>query len=153
MLYIFVPYINIKTYCSYFLNAKSLFALILCSNFMENEYALLHTDSVLMKCLVHLQCYPLLIGISCFHSSQFSHSVVSDSGRSHRQQPARLCCPWGFSRQEYRSGLPCPPPGDLANPGTEPKSPALQTNSLQSESPGKPKHTGAVAYPFSRGSS
>ena len=25
-----------------------------------------------------------------------------------------------FSRQGYRSGLPCPPPGDLLNPGTEP---------------------------------
>ena len=28
----------------------------------------------------------------------------------------------GFSRQEYWSGLPCPPPGDLSNPGTEPAS-------------------------------
>ena len=39
----------------------------------------------------------------------------------------------GFSRQEYWSGMPCPPPGDLSNPGTEPMSPvvlALQTNSL-----------------------
>jgi len=26
-------------------------------------------------------------------------------------------CPWGFCRQEYQSGLPCPPPGDLPNPG------------------------------------
>ena len=31
----------------------------------------------------------------------------------------------GFSRQEYRSGLPFPPPGDLAKPGIEPVSPAL----------------------------
>ena len=34
----------------------------------------------------------------------------------------------GFSRQEYWSGLPCPSPGDLPNPGIEPKflmSPAL----------------------------
>ena len=30
-----------------------------------------------------------------------------------------------FSRQEYWSGLPCPPPGDLPNPGMEPVSPAL----------------------------
>ena len=29
-----------------------------------------------------------------------------------------------FSGQEYWSGLPCPPPGDLPNPGTEPTSPA-----------------------------
>ena len=28
----------------------------------------------------------------------------------------------GFSRQEYWSGLPCPPPGDLPNPGIEPSS-------------------------------
>jgi len=36
----------------------------------------------------------------------------------------------GFSRQEYWSGLPCPPPGDLPDPGIEPLSPALQTDSL-----------------------
>ena len=34
----------------------------------------------------------------------------------------RLLCPWGLSRQEYWSGLPCPPPGDLPNPGIEPES-------------------------------
>ena len=36
----------------------------------------------------------------------------------------------GFSRQEYWSGLLCPPPGDLPNPGIKPGSPALQANSL-----------------------
>ena len=35
----------------------------------------------------------------------------------------------GFSRQEYWSGLPCPPPGDLPHPGIEPPSPALQADS------------------------
>ena len=45
----------------------------------------------------------------------------------------------GFSRQEYWSGLPFPSPGDLPNPGTEPGSPALQTDVLLSEPPGKPK--------------
>ena len=33
-----------------------------------------------------------------------------------------------FSRQEYWSGLPCPPPGDLPNPGIEPGSPASQAD-------------------------
>ena len=55
----------------------------------------------------------------------------------------RLCAtPWivaqqslsmGFSRQEYQSGVPCPPPGDLPDPGIEPMSPAapaLQADSL-----------------------
>jgi len=39
----------------------------------------------------------------------------------------------GLSRQEYWSGLPCPPPGDLPDPRIEPVSsvyPALQANSL-----------------------
>ena len=48
----------------------------------------------------------------------------------------------GFSRQEYWSGLPCPPPGNLPIPGIKPRSPALQVNFLPSEPPGKPKNTG-----------
>ena len=43
-----------------------------------------------------------------------------------------------FSRQEYWSGLLFPSPGDLSNPGTEPRSPALQADSLLFEPPGKP---------------
>ena len=38
-----------------------------------------------------------------------SGSVVSDSLQLHGLQPARLLCPWGFSREEYWNGLPCPP--------------------------------------------
>ena len=38
-----------------------------------------------------------------------SCSVVSDSLQPHELWPARLFCPWGFSRQEHWSGLPCPP--------------------------------------------
>ena len=41
----------------------------------------------------------------------------------------------GFSRQEYWSGLPFPSPEDLPDPGIEPGSPALQVDSLPSESP------------------
>ena len=44
----------------------------------------------------------------------------------------------GFSRQEYWSGLPFPSPADLPDPGIEPRSPALQTDALPSEPPGKP---------------
>ena len=43
-----------------------------------------------------------------------------------------------FFRQEYWSGLPCPPPGDLPNPEIEPRSPALQVDSIPSEPRGKP---------------
>ena len=62
-----------------------------------------------------------------------------------------LCDPWivvcqaplymEFSRQEYWSGLPCPPPGDLPSPGIEPTSPWLlhwQTDSLPLSHQGSP---------------
>ena len=41
--------------------------------------------------------------------------------------------PMGFSRQEYWSGLLFPSPGNLPNPGIEPKSPILQADDLQTE--------------------
>ena len=67
---------------------------------------------------------------------------MSNSLQPHGLQPARLLCPWGFSRQEYWSGLPCLPPGDLPTSGVKPRSPALQADSLPAEPPGKPKNTG-----------
>ena len=58
-----------------------------------------------------------------------------------------LCDPWtapyytplsmGFSRQEYWSGVPFPSPEDLPDPGIEPRSPAVQADTLPSEPPGK----------------
>ena len=62
---------------------------------------------------------------------------------------AKLCptlvAPWtvafqaplslGFSRQKYWSGYPFPSPGNLPNPGTELRFPALQADSLPSEPP------------------
>ena len=45
-----------------------------------------------------------------------------------------------FSRPEYWSGLPCSSPGNLPNPGIEPRSPTLQADSLATELQGKPSH-------------
>ena len=66
--------------------------------------------------------------------------VVSCSVMSHSLQPHGIVAhqaplSMGFSRQEYWSGLSCLPLGDLPNPGIEPRSPALQTDSLPSEPP------------------
>ena len=50
---------------------------------------------------------------------------------------------------EYWSGLPFPSPGDLPDPGIEPRSPALQADSLPAEPPGMPysaKATTIFAY-------
>ena len=44
----------------------------------------------------------------------------------------------GFPRQEYWSGLPVPSPGDLADPGVEPMSPALAGRFFIAESWGSP---------------
>ena len=51
-----------------------------------------------------------------------------------------------FSRQEYWSGLPFPSTRDLPNPGIEPRSPALQADSLPSELPGKPRDQTRIFY-------
>ena len=53
----------------------------------------------------------VLIGLACaICCAVFSGSVVSNPLWPHGLQPTRLLCPRGFSRQEYWSGLPCPPP-------------------------------------------
>ena len=62
-----------------------------------------------------------------------SHSVVSES-----LWPHGLYSPWNSPGQSTGS----PSPGDLPNPGIEPRSPALQEDSLPAEPPGKPKNTG-----------
>ena len=71
-----------------------------------------------MLCLVTQSCLTLCDTVNC---------------RCHR-----LLCPRGCSRQEYWSGLPYPPPGDLSNSGIDPRSCTQQTDSLLSEPPGKP---------------
>ena len=43
-----------------------------------------------------------------------------------------------FFRQGYWSGLPFPPPGDIPDPGIEPRCPAFQADALLFEPPGKP---------------
>ena len=65
---------------------------------------------------------------------KWSRLVVSDSATpctvAHQAPPSME-----FSRQEYWSGLPFPSPGDLLDPGIEPRSPALQADALTYEPP------------------
>ena len=63
----------------------------------------------------------------------FSHPVMSDFLWPLWTIACQAPLSMGFSRQEYWSGLPCPSPGDLPNPGIEPTSPtssALLVDSL-----------------------
>ena len=66
---------------------------------------------------------------------------MSDSLLPHRTVAYQAPQSMEFSRQEYWSGLPFPSPGDLHNPGIEPRSPALQADALPSEPQGKPDVT------------
>ena len=76
---------------------------------------------------------------------------MSNSLQPNGLQPTRLLCPCGFSSQGYWSWFPCPPPGNLPNPGIKPRSPALQADSLPTEPPGKPKNTGVGSLSFLQG--
>ena len=90
---------------------------------------------VTVFCIVRMRCAPL------------SHSAVSDSETPWavaRQAPLSM----GFSRQEYWSGLPCPPPGDLLDPGTEPRSPALQVDFYRLSHKGSPGIRECIAGRF-----
>ena len=64
----------------------------------------------------------------CFYSCAFSKNpiyFVTPWTAAYQAPPSM-----GFSRQEYWSGLPFPSPGDLPDPGIEPRSPTLQADAL-----------------------
>ena len=69
----------------------------------------------------------------CVGCAVFSRSVVPDTFVTPWIAAGRAPLSMEFSRQEYWSGLPCPPPGDLPNPGIEPRSLTMQGDSLRSE--------------------
>ena len=71
-----------------------------------------------------------------------SHSVVTDSLWPHAHQ-APLST--GFPRQEYCSGLPCPPPGNLPKPGTESTSPV---SPVPAGNPLPPTHLKPLGTPY-----
>ena len=77
---------------------------------------------LLMKCFL-LQSYVVLYGDGLV--AKLCLTLMTPWTIT-RQAPLSL----GFSRQEYWSGLPFPSPGDLPTPGIEPRSPALQADSL-----------------------
>ena len=76
--------------------------------------------------------------LNCVHAKSFSRvRLFATPWTVARLAPLSM----GFSRQEYWSGLPCPPPGDLLKPGiqlTSPAAPALQVDSLPLSHQGSP---------------
>ena len=99
---------------------------------------LMSIESVMPSNYLILSC-PLLLLASVFPSIKvFSKGLgIASGGQSiGASAPPSM----EFYRQGYWSGLPFPSPGDLPDPGIEPRSPALQADSLLSEPPGKPKY-------------
>ena len=109
-----------------------------CSVIVASKFIILISLHAPFICPLGIQCLPRNIFLpptktvqeDCLNESD-SRSVVSDSLR-----------PYGlsmeFSRPEYWSGLPFPSPGYRPNPGMEPRSPALQADSLPAEPQRKP---------------
>ena len=79
--------------------------------------------------------------------AMLSHPVMSNSATPWTVAHQVLLS-MEFSKQEYWSGLQCPPPGHLLNPRIKPRSPALHVDSLLSEPPGKPKNNGVGSLPL-----
>ena len=76
-----------------------------------------------------------------------SHSVMSDSYPMDSHEGHQAPLSMEFSRQEHWSGLPCPPPRDLPNPGIEPMASAarvLQADPLPLSCQGSPSEPGEV---------
>ena len=85
-----------------------------------------HLAVLLVRRYIHIPIYPYI--------AQSCSLFVTPWTVAHQASPSM-----GFSRQEYWSGLPFPPPGDLPDPGIKLRSPALQADALTSEPPGKPE--------------
>ena len=97
------------------------------------------TDFLLCMCM---RIYIYAKAHMPIYSESESHSIMSDFLQPYGLYSARFLCPWNSSSQNTGVGSqPFPSPGDLPNPGIEPRSPAKQADSLPSEPPGKPKNT------------
>ena len=79
---------------------------------------------ITLPCLLQFSLYSRNL-IKSLSLLLFSCSVMSNSFMTPQTIAHRAPLSMGFSRQESWSGLPCPSPGDLPNPGIEPVVPAL----------------------------
>ena len=96
---------------------------------------------IALQCCVRFCCTAKWISHGCVLSRFSSVWLFVTPWTVAHQAPLSM----GFSRQEYWSGLPCPPPGYLHNPGIKPVSPvssALKADSLLLS------HLGNLNQPF-----
>ena len=89
-----------------------------------------------LRLFSHIGHYRVLSRV--LYATQLCHAVLSHVRLSATPWTAKAPLSTEFSRQEYWSGLPCPPPGDLPNPGIKPRSPTLQQILYQLNHQGNP---------------
>ena len=113
-----------------------------------------HTPKLLLflyavkLCLLRMLIHDFWVGNRLLSTSSPLKSVPACMHAKSLRLCPTLWDPWtvahraalsmGFSRPEYWSGLPCPPPGDLLNPGIEPTSPASEADYLPLSHQGRP---------------
>ena len=105
-----------------------------CFSFLLNKYfkhlTLPFNEGILER---KIWAYNVLLLHVCMHAN--SHVLLFEIlWTVAHQSPLYM----KFYRQEHRSGLPSPPPGDLTNPRNKPPSPALQVNTLPLNQQGSP---------------
>ena len=97
---------------------------------MEN-YSAVKTNEILIQVTTRMNLKNIFVvvvqSLNCFQLSEVPWTVAHQTSLF-----------MGFPRQEYWSGLPFPYPKDLLDPGLEPTSPALQTDSLPLSRQGSP---------------
>ena len=121
------------------------------SNTWQQNLLMLYPSTCLLE-IRHVFCLPVNKFVLATKPNLFPkiktccNPVCWESESEVAQWYPTLCDPWtvayqappsmGFSTQEYWSGVPFPSPGDLPDPGIEPRSPAFQADILTSEPPG-----------------
>ena len=132
-------FVDSISFCGFYIPQIYLVSLIPRSNQSPSSADFLLNITWLYQCLFITAVIPLVESLNIFQQcavlSHFSRVwLFVTPWTAARQTPLFM----EFSRQEYWSGLPCPPPGDLPNPEIKSRSPVLQGDSFLSEPPGKP---------------
>ena len=81
-----------------------------------------HSTILILTTIILSVCTSLTTAVECVQLSATPWTVAHQASLF-----------MGFYRQEYQNGLPFPSPGDLPEPGIEPRPPTLQADSLPSE--------------------
>ena len=109
-------------------------------NSLPDRHSVKHSNSVLNRLQINTFCNSIILK----KFQIFKKNLINTKSKCQLLSRIWLfATPWtvarqaplsmGFSRQEYWSGLPFPPPGDFPDPGIKSRSPALQRDSLPSE--------------------